>query len=249
MKMGDSPEVQYSIAKLRAQLEELSTQREAMTYQLFELTNSVRVVQKAVHLKWMDVVRRQSQVQTGRKNHGSNPHHRTRTGSTISSISQCSSVDPGSDSSDDSPTSSPKPEAHPSFLSRIKPKRPSSAGMVVPLRVKHVRAGSLGSEKLFKVPPSNTPNIVLAKSESIQSLVDLRFSNAPVMKKTNTMADLGEVRRSSVTGQIEPVSYLSRSSAWRASCSQLHSNYKSMSSLPRSPSTLRKTMNSISTAV
>ena len=230
-----------------------------MTSQLLELTTNVRVVQRAVHVKWMEIVRQESLSNSSRKKPSLSSANRTRTSSSISTQSLCSSVDPdpGSDSSDESiGATSPMREVHPSFLSRIKPKRPSSAGLGVPLRVRHVRGGSLGSEKLFRV--NNVPSgayggtVVMAKSESIQSLVDPRLSTSPLLKNNYSLADCNEVRRSSVTGQIEPVSALSRSSIWRASCSQLHlgsSLNKSMSSLPRSPSTLKRSLNSVSTAV
>ena len=226
-----------------------------MTSQLLELTTSVRVVQRAVHVKWMEIVRQESLSNSSRKKPSLSSANRTRTSSSISTQSLCSSVDPdpGSDSSDESiGATSPMREFHPSFLSRIKPKRPSSAGLGVPLRVRHVRGGSLGSEKLFRVNNVPSGTVVMAKSESIQSLVDPRLSSYPLLKNNNTSAGYNEVRRSSVTGQMEPVSALSRSSIWRASCSQLHLSSplnKSMSSLPRSPSTLKRSLNSVSTAV
>lgn len=125
--------------------------------------------------------------------------------------------------------------------------RPSSAKQTLTLpRVRHVRSGSLGSEKLFTLQQK----VVLAKSESIVNLSDARAcaSNpgTPVPnKKTSALADFQhqlEVRRSSATGQLEPMGLRLHTSKLQGSCT-------SIDSLGRSPSIMRKRLLSVQTTV
>lgn len=127
--------------------------------------------------------------------------------------------------------------------------RPGSAKHTLGLpRVRgHVRSGSLGSEKLFGVQQK----LVIAKSESIVNLAEARTSSSnpstPIlMKKATTMLDFHqlEVRRSSVTGQLEPETPLKHSSTLQGSCTSIDSV-----GLSRSPSMGRRRLLSIQTAV
>ena len=140
-------------------------------------------------------------------------------------------------------------ECSPRYYTLMRPNsRPSSAKNTLTLpRVRHVRSGSLGSEKLLNLQQK----LVIAKSESISNLAEAKTcaSNpgTPVLsKKTTTTTLLGfhqlEVRRSSVTGQLEPMAARLYTSKLQGSCS-------SIDSLGRSPSISRKRLLSVQTAV
>ena len=225
-----------------------------MATQLGDLTNSVRMVQKAARCRLIAEPRQHRKSEPAVVGRGSRKMHGRldRSPSASSSISNSSYASYSSLDSrllNESIVESSGGPRSPLPVSRRASSRPSSAKVTLGLpRIRgHVRSGSLGSEKLFGVQQK----VVIAKSESIVNLSEARASSSnpstPVLlKKATTMLDFHqlEVRRSSVTGQIEAETPLKHSSNLLGSCTSIDSV-----GLVRSPSMTRKRLLSIQTAV
>lgn len=229
----------------------LSNERETLASRLGELTDSVRMMQREAHCRLIAQPRQHRRSEPSVSSSSSSRGSRKRLERSPSAISTVSSISYTSldvrllsDSIEEFPdgvVSSPRLHG----LLRTN-SRPSSAKQTLPLpRVRHVRSGSLGSEKLFSLQQK----VVIAKSESIVNLSDERAcaSNpgTPVLnKKVSALADFHqlEVRRSSATGQLEPM-------ASRLYTSKLQWSCTSIDSLGRSPSIMRKRLLSVQTAV
>lgn len=228
----------------------LSSERETLASRLGELTDSVRMMQREAHCRLIAQPRQHRRSEPAVSSNSSRGSRKRleRSPSAISTVSSISYTSLDSRLLNDSIEEFPdgvvsSPRLH-GLLSTNS--RPNSAKQTLTLpRVRHVRSGSLGSEKLFSLQQK----LVLAKSESIVNLSEARScaSNpgTPVLnKKASALADFHqlEVRRSSATGQLEPM-------ASRLYTSKLQGSCTSIDSLGRSPSIMRKRLLSIQTAV
>ena len=221
----------------------LSSERTTLASQLGELTDSVRTVQREAHCRLIAQPRQHRKSEPTVSSRGIRKRNLERSPSAISSISSASYASLEGRLLSDSIEEAPDCGDYSTRAHTLT--RPGSAKNTLPLpRVRHIRSGSLGSEKLLGLQQ----RLVIAKSESIVNLSDARAcaSNpgTPVLAKVSTLVDLHplEVRRSSATGQLEPTVARLYTSKLQGSCS-------SIDSLGRSPSVVRKRLLSIQTAV